>query len=105
MIVRNADGADLLAWQLKAAGLVSFVREYRFHVERRWRLDLAFVEQCLGIEVNGGLYTAGRHSRAAGQEADYEKFAELAIVGWRLIVVSTGQAWTERALSARADKA
>jgi hypothetical protein len=104
--MKAVDKADELAFQLKAAGIGGWEREFRFHGERRWRCDLAFPARRLAIECEGGLYISGRHSRGAGAEADLEKYAELAIAGWRLIRVSPRQirngmalAWIERALA------
>lgn len=85
------DGADELAWQLQAVGIKDFVREHRFHKTRRWRLDIGFLEQRLGVEVEGGVFANGRHSRGAGFTADCLKHSELAIAGWRLIRVTTAQ--------------
>jgi len=100
----NNDGAELLDWQLRAVG-IALEREYRFHRERLWRVDLADVGAKLAVEVEGGVFTGGRHNRGAGFTADCEKYAELAIAGWRLIRVTTGQVrdglalgWVERAL-------
>ncbi len=62
--------------QLKYVRLdVLFEREYRFHVERKWRLDLFARSQNLGIEVHGGLSdrVRGRHVRQKGFEGDREK--------------------------------
>ena len=72
-----------LAWQMDASGL-RYVSEYRFDAVRRWRLDFAFVEQKVGIEVEGGIWTNGRHNRGSGFEADAEKYNALASAGWRL---------------------
>ena len=102
--MRN-DGADELDWQLRAVG-ITLEREYRFHPERLWRLDLADVPAKLGIEVEGGVWADGRHTRGKGFTEDCVKYAELAILGWRLIRVTTGQVrdglalgWVERALA------
>lgn len=57
------------------------VREFRFHLERRWRLDFAWPDIMVGAEVDGGRYkyAGGRHSSSA----DYEKRNALTILGWR----------------------
>ena len=79
------DGADELAWQLTAAGFKDFVREYKFCPTRRWRLDLADLCRLLAIEVEGGIWTGGRHVRGSGFTKDIDKYNELAILGWRLL--------------------
>ena len=90
--------------QLRAVGLEPD-REFRFHDTRRWRFDFCFPKQKLALEVDGGTWTGGRHTRGMGYEDDCRKFAEAAILGWRVIratgdQVRTGAAlqWVERAL-------
>lgn len=56
-------------------------REYRF-CARRWRLDFALVDKRIGIEVEGGTWTNGRHSRGSGYERDLDKYNALAKMGW-----------------------
>lgn len=88
---------DLLAAQMHGAGL-RFQREHRFSTARRWRLDFAFPAQRLGIEVEGGTWSRGRHVTGAGFEADCEKYNALAAeYGWRLLrftatMVKSGEA-------------
>jgi hypothetical protein len=62
-----------------------FVRELQFHSERKWRFDFAWIEYRVGLEVQGGLFIAGRHSRGAGIAKDMEKFSEAAALGWRIL--------------------
>ncbi len=80
---------DALAFQIKAAKLPTPEREYRFHPTRRWRFDFAWPElrYKLAVEVDGGLWVAGRHSRGAGQLADMEKNAAALLLGWRIVRV------------------
>lgn len=65
------------------------VREYEFAREtfgRRWRFDFAFVEQRVGVEVDGGVWTGGRHVRPAGFAEDRKKHNCAAALGWRVLV-------------------
>ena len=55
---------------LKSKG---FVKEYRFNPSRRWRFDYALVKQKIAIEVEGGVWIRGRHSRGKGMIADKRK--------------------------------
>lgn len=94
-----------LSWQLGVAGLPKPEAEYRFHPTRRWRFDLAWPAQKLAVEIDGAVWTGGRHTRGAGVEKDCEKYAEAMILGWRVLRVSTGQVksgqalqWAERLL-------
>jgi len=74
---------DDLVFQCRAYNLFP-EREHRFHPERRWRFDLAFPDLKLAVEVEGGLYVQGRHSRGAGMEADLEKYGEGQRLGWTI---------------------
>lgn len=56
--------------------------EHRFHPDRKWRFDLAWIDRRLAVEVNGGVFVGGRHSRGAGQIKDYEKLNAAASAGW-----------------------
>ncbi len=60
-------------------------REYRFHSERRWRADFAQLEARVLIEIEGGIWVNGRHNRAAGFNADLEKYLEAGLAGWRVL--------------------
>lgn len=69
----------------EAAGLPTPVAEYRFHPTRKWRLDWAWVEQRLAVEVDGGIWVRGAHGRGIGIQRDQEKGREAAALGWRII--------------------
>jgi very-short-patch-repair endonuclease len=70
---------------VKRAKLPMPVPEYRFAPPRRWRCDYAWPDQRVALEVEGGIFTRGRHSRGAGMLKDMEKYNTLAVMGWRLI--------------------
>lgn len=52
--------------------------------DREFRLDLAWREQRIGLECQGGIFTQGAHSRGAGIERDIEKLNLCVAAGWRL---------------------
>jgi very-short-patch-repair endonuclease len=76
---------QLLAWQLRVTGVPEWVNEYRFDAVRRWRLDFAWPAHKLGVEVEGGVYTQGRHVRPAGFTKDCEKYNSAAGQGWTVL--------------------
>lgn len=59
--------------------------EYRFAPPRRWRLDWAFVRQRIAIEIEGGVFVRGRHSRGKGMVNDMEKYNRATVLGWRVL--------------------
>ena len=79
--------AELLAGEFLAAvrkaGLPQPVREHRYHAVRRYRLDFAWPDARLGLEVDGGIWTRGAHGRGTGIERDQWKTNLAAACGWR----------------------
>lgn len=59
--------------------------EHRFDAGRRWRMDYAWQQYMVALEVEGGVWTQGRHTRGAGFLADMEKYNAAAVLGWRII--------------------
>lgn len=70
-------------WSLLADDLPEPATEYKFHPRRKWRFDVAFVDARVYVELDGGVYSNGRHTRGAGFEADCEKLNAAALMGWR----------------------
>ena len=62
-----------------------YVCEHYFAKPRKFRFDVAFVEQKLAIELDGGIYAQGRHSRGVGYEKDCEKFNLAVELGWAVL--------------------
>ena len=87
---------QLLAVQLEQAG-IHYVREFVVAPPRKYRADF-FVALDLLIEVEGGAWINGRHSRGSGMEADCEKSALAAARGYRLLRVTPAQVDDGRAL-------
>ncbi len=75
----------LLAMQIIALGLPEPEREYRFCAERRYRADFAWPAYKLLVEVEGGIWTRGRHVRPKGFENDCEKYNLAALLGYRVL--------------------
>jgi very-short-patch-repair endonuclease len=80
---------DLLAFHLRAARLPTPVREYRFHDTRAWRFDFAWPAALVAVEVDGGTWNGGRHSRGAGYANDCEKRNAAVLAGWRVLSVTS----------------
>lgn len=61
------------------------VKEFHFCPDRKWRADYAFPNDKLLIEIEGGVWSGGRHFRGVGAIKDMEKYNEAAILGYRLL--------------------
>jgi very-short-patch-repair endonuclease len=79
-------------------------KEYKFHETRRWKIDYAWSDIKLAVELEGGAYpfhklitnkitgkkeskliTSGRHTRGKGFENDLEKYNAMIEQGWTLL--------------------
>jgi very-short-patch-repair endonuclease len=76
---------ELFNVQLRALKLPATTREHKFHPVRKWRIDFAWPSRKLAVEIEGGIWTQGRHTRGAGVRADMEKYNALASLGWTLL--------------------
>ena len=71
--------------QLRADKLPEPVREHKFHERRKWRFDFCWPDKMLAVEVEGGIWTGGRHTRGDGYEKDAEKYNAATEMGWRIL--------------------
>lgn len=62
------------------------MREYRFLApDELWKFDFAWPKQMVGIEIEGGIYAGGRHTRGKGFENDCTKYNTAAVEGWIIL--------------------
>jgi very-short-patch-repair endonuclease len=90
--------ADELAFQLLSVKTQFFEREFQIVPDRRYRADFFFIRARLIVEVDGGGWVNGRHSRGYGIENDAEKSALIARMPARLMRVTPKQIKDGRAL-------
>lgn len=83
---------------LKFNGIPQPEPEYRFHSTRKWRFDFAWTQTKVALEVEGGAFTRGRHTRGAGFVKDMEKYSEAAALGWRILRVTPSALCTPETL-------
>jgi hypothetical protein len=60
-------------------------KEYKFHHERKWRFDFCWKEKMIALEVEGGVWSNGRHTRGSGFIKDMEKYNAAAVLGYRVV--------------------
>jgi hypothetical protein len=68
----------------KACGLPVPVFEHYPLKPRFWRLDVSWPELMIAIEIDGGLFNQGAHTRGAFIMRTHEKLNALAAAGWRM---------------------
>lgn len=91
------DYAETLLIQIKLAGLPEPQREYLFHRKRKWRFDLAWPDLMIAVEIEGGIWSGGRHVRGKGYEQDCEKYNEAQLAGWMVLRFTPGMIKRDKA--------
>lgn len=82
---RNAQKiTDLFTVLCRSDLNVDCVKEFKFHPKRRWRFDYAIPEYRIALEVEGVVWTGGRHTRPQGFLGDIEKYNTATLMGWRV---------------------
>jgi very-short-patch-repair endonuclease len=79
-----------LARELKALK-IDFEQEFKFHPGRKWRADFHLIDKRILVEVEGGIWSNGRHTRGKGYIGDMEKYNAATMLGYQVIRFSTEQ--------------
>lgn len=84
----------------KSHGIPAPKTEHKFHPSRKWRFDYCWEvirytdtpdsaevisRAGVALEVEGAVWTGGRHTSGAGFVKDMEKYNEAACMGWRVV--------------------
>jgi len=85
-----SEGEAALAQQLKSYK-IEFEQEFKFHLTRQWRADFHLVNKKILVEVEGGIWSNGRHTRGKGYLGDMEKYNAAVMLGYQVIRFSTEQ--------------
>ena len=78
----NREAFDLMC---VAHGIPLPAYEVAFWPGRKWRFDVAWVKDKVALEVQGGLFTRGRHTRGAALLKEHEKLNHAALAGFRVL--------------------
>ena len=93
---------NILCALLRSELRLDAVTEYRFAAEmvgigkglrqrlsdaglKDWRFDVAIIDHKIAIELEGGVFTRGRHSRGMGMVGDINKYNAATVNGWSLV--------------------
>ncbi len=83
--------------QFHEAGLPKPERETKFHPKRKWRFDYSVFGLGTGravmvaLEIQGGIWTRGKHGRGSGIVKDYEKLNAAQAMGWTVLQLTPDQ--------------
>lgn len=87
---KHEENLRVLGNHLRARSIVDPVREWKFGQPTvGWAFDLAWPEERVAVEVDGGAFVpgGGRHGRGAGFREDLAKRNAALLMGWRVIHV------------------
>lgn len=82
---------DLFYNQIKNLKLKLPVREYKFCSYRRWRSDFCWIEERIIFEIEGGIFSRGRHIQSIGFIKDCEKYNMASLLGYRIFRIIPAQ--------------
>jgi hypothetical protein len=93
-IYKTKQQHDTFTGALLALG-ITYLREYRFDAKRLWRADYCIPDYKIIIEVEGGIWTNGRHTRSLGFLGDMEKYNAATLAGYRVYRVEPNKLMTD----------
>lgn len=98
--IATTDKVDLFCRLCEISGLPEPVREYRFHDRRKWRIDYYFETngKRVALEVEGGVWTRGRHTRGVGFLGDMEKYNAISAAGIILLRTTPDKLMTDQTI-------
>jgi len=80
-----SDAEEELAMGIKALKLSKPEREYVFAAPRKWRFDFAWPDKKIAVEVEGGVFVHGSHTRGESFTKDCEKYNAATLKGWKVL--------------------
>ncbi|SPL69311.1 DUF559 domain-containing protein [Acinetobacter stercoris] len=92
-----SEGEATLIQHFKAHNII-FKHEFQFNPKRKWRADFHILNTKILIEVEGGVWSNGRHTRGKGYIADMEKYNSAMALGYQVYRYSTEQVKSGKAI-------
>ena len=99
LILTISKGEQLFIDQLMENQLDVPKAEYRFLKKRRFRFDFAWPDRMIAMEVEGGVWSGGRHTRGKGYSRDLEKYNLAMLHGWKVYRFTTQDVTSGTAIS------
>lgn len=64
--------------------------QFRFAApDRQWRFDFCWIDVKVAVEIDGGIFVGGGHSRGVQFTGDCEKLNRATMMGWRVLRYTT----------------
>ena len=82
---KEKSNAILFMALCKSFKIPSPQQEFKFMDKRKFRFDFAWIDERLAVEIEGGVWIQGRHTRGSGYVKDMEKYNLAAEAGWRVL--------------------
>lgn len=79
---------------------IKYENEFKFCEHRHWRADFLILGTRILVEVEGGTWSGGRHTRGQGYQKDCEKYNWAAANGWTVLRFTTQQVNSGAAIKA-----
>lgn len=95
----SAQIRDTFTCIVKSDLRVECVKEFKFHPTRKWRFDYAVPEYKIALEVEGGVWTRGRHTRPQGFLGDIEKYNTATIMGWKVLRTTPDELYSNKTVN------
>ena len=82
----RSEWEERFALQLRLAK-IEYLREFQFAKPRKWRADFYIInaQEFTLVEIEGGAWSNGRHTRGRGYIADCEKYNNAVILGYKVL--------------------
>ena len=84
-------------WVEKELG-IPCEKEHKFHPVRKWRFDYAIPDYKIALEVEGGVWTGGRHTSPKGFLGDIEKYNTATLMGWIVLRTTPDELMTAKTM-------
>ena len=68
---------------------IKFVRQFKPFEKRKYKCDFYLPEYNTIIEIEGGQWSNGRHTRGKGFQLDIEKYNKLTLAGYKVYRLTT----------------
>ena len=92
-----SEGEAILSQHLRTLK-IEFEQEFKFHPTRKWRADFHLKGRKILVEVEGGIWSNGRHTRGKGYLGDLDKYNAATMMGYQVIRFSTEQVKSGKAI-------